>query len=262
LRRIYTTVAILAALGGVAATALAATAGNTYTATYSFSPTQAGTAAHPVPISETFNYTAKNKNPQLLTEPIIEVKHVIYGVKTDGKDFAVCSLAFISAHGNNDAKCNPNALVATGYINATLSPNANKNAPHQIPCNPYLHVWNGGQGKVTYELTAPQNQTRCGGLHTGAATPYPGTMTQVGNNLVLDDKVGEADAFPVGLYAAVRYQHLVWAKKTKVVKGKTVAYQSSFACKNGQRPTSTTFTSEAKQRGQHHVVTINYSAKC
>ena len=67
-----------------------------------------------------------------------------------------------------------------------------------------------------------------------------------------------------GVYASLIKLDLTFPKLTKKVKGKTVAYGSSFACKNGKRPYSTTFTAQnyQGQSPQTATTTVVGSAKC
>ena len=117
MRRIVVVATALAVLIA-AASAFAATGGvNTYTATLKFSPNKAKTA-----LGYTQKYVANGTNGNR-TAPLTDIKTVIYGVKSDGKDFPTCSAKKIAAAGS-DTGCPKGALVATGNITATLGPAA------------------------------------------------------------------------------------------------------------------------------------------
>ena len=54
------------------------------------------------------------------------------------------------------------------------------------PCNPFLHVYNGGKGKLVFFFVIIPPKYTCATLKTGASAPYSGTVTQQGKNLVID----------------------------------------------------------------------------
>ncbi len=252
MRRILTIGVALGVLAALVGTAIAAGDGNNYTVKYVFAPKGAGSKAKPKPVSVTLDYTASNTNSSLRTEPIVDVTTKMYGViSTVTKSTPKCTLAYINK--NTDAKCPKKALVAQGFIHATIAPSLSKAVPATVAdCHPILDVWNSGPGKLTFVFDAPQNQNLCGPIHTGAAPPYPGTVKQVGKYLVVDAQVGEAVTFPVGLYGSLNSEHLVWFKFV----------QASVACKGHSRPTTTIFTSEASKGGTKHKVSKSFAAKC
>ena len=144
---IATTAAVLIA----AAAAFAATAPvNTYKATYSFKPSKAGSAKKPSKTSFKQNIQVTPGTSGDRAGVLSKIVTTIYSLKVDGKHFPTCSAAKIQAAAN-DTSCPKGALVATGAIKAVLGPatDASTSAPGGS-CNPLLHVWNAGQGKLTF----------------------------------------------------------------------------------------------------------------
>jgi hypothetical protein len=245
LRRIIIISTAIAVLIGASA---AYASFNNYSASFRFSPTKAGSTKSPVPVGFTQTYNAFGTNGDLAA-PLTDIKTSIYGLKADAKDFPTCSASKISAL-KSDSFCPKKALVAQGPVNSTLVPSKTPKGPGS-PCNPYLHVWNGGVGKggvgkVTFFFVIiPSKGYSCGALTTGAAAPYFGTVKQHGKYLVTDvflpPDVSTQAAGLKGIYGALTRTVLHWAKLTTRVKGKTVAYQESFGCQGGKRPWSMSF---------------------
>jgi hypothetical protein len=261
-------VLIAAALGVlVAAGAAYAAAINNYTATFSFSSKKAGTAAKPAPIGYVQKIIATGLNGNR-TAVLTDIKTKIYGLKADGKDFPQCSAAKISAAGN-DTGCPKDALVATGAITASVGSSTMFNQAG-ASCNPLLHVWNSGQGKLTffYVTQTPNHTCLNGALKTGQVGPYPATYKTQGKYLVVDVPVPKYVSFPApGLAGSLETEHLSWLKVTKTVNGKTVAASASVGCLKGKRPYSTTFTANLPDPttgapGPNNVTTVPGSAPC
>ncbi len=261
-------VLIAAALGVlVAAGAAYAAAINSYTATFSFSSKKAGTAAKPVPIGYVQKIIATGLNGNR-TAVLTDIKTKIYGLKADGKDFPQCSAAKIAAAGN-DTGCPKDALVATGAITASVG-SSTKFTQAGAACNPLLHVWNSGQGKLTffYVTQTPNHECLNGALKTGQVGPYPATAKTVGKYLVVDVPVPKYVSFPApGLAGSLETEHLNWLKVTKTVNGKTVAASASVGCLKGKRPYSMTFTANLPDPttgapGPNNVTTVPGSAPC
>jgi len=258
LRRIVvfgTALAVLIA----AVSAYAATGGfNSYTASVSVSPNKASS-----PIAFTEKYTASGTNGNR-TAPLTDIKTKVYGIVTNGKSFPTCSQAKIAA-AKTDTVCPKGALVATGAITAILgSPsNPSATAPGTLSCNPILHAWNGGQGKVVFFFVdqAPDHLCANGGIQTGGVPPFIATSKVVGKMFVLDTPIPSYVSFPLpGIEGSLTSETLHWLKVTKKVGGKTVAYAQSVACKNGKRPYGHTFTAE--MNGQSESDTVSGTHKC
>jgi hypothetical protein len=260
-------VLIAAALGALAVAGVAYAASiNTYTATLSFSGKKAGTAAKPVPVGYTQNIVAKGTNGNR-TAVLTDITTKIYGLKADGKDFPVCSAAKIAGAGA-DTSCPKGAMVASGFITAAVGSATNFTAAAQA-CDPLLHVWNGGQGKLTFFFVdqVPNHECLGGALKTGQVGPYPATYKTKGKFLVVDVPVPKYVSFPApGVAGSLETEHLVWAKLTAKVKGKTVAATSSVACLSGKRPYTTTFTANLPgptgAPGPNNVTTVKGSSPC
>ena len=241
-----------------AGAAYAASQINDYTATLKFSPTKAGTASKPVPISYTQDYKADGTNGNR-TAVLLDIKTKIYGVKADGKDFPTCSASAIAKAGN-DTVCPKGARFATGDIVAALGPKNNFQTPG-TPCTPQLDVWNSGQGKLTFFFVDTATHP-CIGLKTGTVPPYPGTYKMQGKYLVIDVPVPSYVSFPAGLAGSLQKEHLVWAKMSKKVKGKTVAATAAVGCQGKKRPYSVTFKATLPTTGQTQTSTVNATGPC
>jgi hypothetical protein len=260
LRRLVVIATALAVLVGAAA-AYAATSGiNTYTATVKASPNKAGSAKAPSAIGFTETYTA-NGTGGSRTAPLTDIKTTLYGVVSNGKNFPTCSLTKIE-NAKSDAGCPKGALIASGSITATLGPVADTSttAPGQLPCNPLLHVWNAGQGKVVFFFVETAANSCAGGaITTGDVGPYTGTVKIVGKNLVLDTPIPSYVSFPInGVEGSLTSLTLHYKKLT----GKSGAYQASTACKSGKRPYSVAFTAETAPGATPVTQTVTGTQKC
>jgi hypothetical protein len=260
-------VLIAAALGALAVAGVAYAASiNTYTATLSFSGKKPGTAAKPVPVGYNQTIVAKGTAGNR-TAVLTDILTKIYGLKVDGKDFPTCSAAKIAAAGD-DTSCPKGAMVATGAITASVGA-ANNFTAAGSACDPLLHVWNGGQGKLSFFFVdqAPNHECLAGALKTGQVGPYPATYKTQGKYLVLDVPVPKYVSFPApGVAGSLESEHLNWLKLTTKVKGKTVAASASVACLKGKRPYTTTFTANLPTStgapGPNQTATVPGSAPC
>jgi hypothetical protein len=261
-------VLIAAALGVlVAAGAAYAAAVNSYQATLSFSSKKAGTPAKPAPVGYVQKIKATGLNGNR-TAVLTDILTKIYGLKADGKDFPTCSASKISGAGD-DTGCPKGALVATGSITAAVGA-AKDFTSAGTACDPLLHVWNSGQGKLTFFFVdkAPNHLCLNGALKTGQVGPYPATYKTQGKYLVVDVPVPKYVSFPApGLAGSLETEQLNWLKVTKTVKGKTVAASASVACLKGKRPYSMTFTANLPDAttgnpGPNNVTTVTGSAPC
>jgi hypothetical protein len=253
LRRIVvigTALAVLAA----AATAYAATSGlNTYTAKIGFSPNKAGSGKAPSAIGFTERYTASGNNGDR-TAPLTDIKTKIYGLKTNTKGRPTCSAAKINK-AFSDAGCPKGALIATGSIKAILGPVADPSAsnPNLVPCDPLLHAWNGGGGKIVFFFVDKAPVHTCGPLQTGGVPAFVGTAKVVGKSLVQDTPVPSKVSFPIpGVEGSL----------TSLTLGFSKAYNTSVACNKGKRPYSVTFTAESAPGAAPQSSTVSGTQKC
>ena len=253
MRRIVVIATALAVLAG-AVSAYAATSGlNTYSAKIGFSPNKAKS-----PIGFTEHYTATGNNGNR-TAPLTDIKTKIYGLTVNQKSFPTCSAAKIAA-AHSDSKCPKGALVATGGITAILGPVADPSAsaPNQAPCNPVLHAWNGGPGKIVFFFVAP-SPTTCAGLQTGAVPPFVGKVRTVGKTLVMVTPIPAYVSFPInGIEGSLTSETLHFLNKSS--KGKPAI--ASTGCKKGKRPYSVTFTAETAPGGSKESGTVSGTQKC
>lgn len=262
MRRIVVVGTALAVLCA-AASAYAATSGfNTYAAKLKFSPNKAGRAGAPAALGFTETYIAGGTGGNR-TAPLTDVKTTIYGMLSNGKAFPTCSLTSIES-AKSDTGCPKGALVATGSITALIGPvsDPSTSAPGVLPCDPLLDVWNAGQGKVVF-FFRDQGSHQCadGAIATGDVGPFPGTIKNVGKNLVMNTPIPNYVSFPLGgVEGSLTGETLHWLNLTKKVGGKTVAYGQSVACKGGKRPYSVTFT--ASLNGVSQTGTATGTQKC
>jgi hypothetical protein len=257
LRRLVVMATALAVLVG-AVSAYAATTGlNTYTSKLTFSPNKAAGA-----LGFTQKYTASGTNGNR-TAPLTDIKTKIYGLVSSGKSFPTCSEAKIAAAGS-DTGCPKGALVASGSITAVIGPQSSQSSSAALgTCDPLLHAWNAGQGKVVFFFVdAPGHECLNGAITTGAVGPFPGTVKTVGKTLVMDTPIPNYVSFPVGLEGSLTSETLVWKNVSKKVHGKSVAYTSSTGCKGGKRPYSVTFTAETGPGGASQSQTVSGTQKC
>jgi hypothetical protein len=261
LRRIVVIATALAVLVA-AVSAYAATSGlNSYTASLKFSPNK---KASSLGFTQVYNAGGTNGNR---TAPLTNIKTTVYGLTTDGKDFPTCSLSKIAA-AKSDTVCPKGALIGSGSIQATLGPATDQaaNAPDQLPCNPLLDAWNGGQGKVVYFFvdTAPNHLCAGGAVPTGFVGPFQGTAKTVGKNLVMNTPIPSSVSFPLaGVEGSLTNETLVWKHLTKKLKnGKTVATITSVACKGGKRPYTVAFTAESGPGGSSSTQSVSGTQKC
>jgi len=261
-------VLIATALGVLVASSAAYAALNSYQATLAFSTKAAGTAAKPVPIGYKQVYKASNTIAGDRTGVLTDVKTKIYGLKADGKDLPTCSFSSI-ANNKNDTQCPKGSMVATGALTATVG-DAKDFAKTGAACDPLLHVYNSGQGKLTFffVIQKPNHQCLGSALHTGSVGPYPATYKTQGKYLVVDVPVPKYVSFPLpGLAGSLETEHLNWLKVTRKVNGKTVAASASVGCLKGKRPYTTTFTANLPSSttgapGPNEVKTVSGSAPC
>jgi hypothetical protein len=258
LRRI---IVIGTALGVLVVASAAYAAINTYTAPMSFSSNKAGTAAKPVPTGFTQNFTASGTNGNR-TAVLLDIKTKIYGLKVDGKDFPTCSFSKI-ANAHNDNVCPKGAQVASGSITAALGAKANFSTGG-TPCAPDLHVWNSGQGKLTFFFVVVPPTHVCGGLVTGSTGPYKATYSVQGRYLVTNVPIPPYISFPApGVAGSLQTERLVWSTHSTKVHGKTVYSIASVGCLKGKRPYSNTFTATLPTAGPaNEMDTVNGSAAC
>jgi hypothetical protein len=258
LRRIIIIATAVAMLVGAA---VAYAAFNTYTAGSKF-PGKAGSAASPAPISWVEDYSATGTNGNR-SAPLTQDVWKIYGLVSDSKDFPTCTKAKIAA-AKSDTVCPHAAMVGSGYITSILGPTSNTStsAPGTVECDPLLHQWNGGNGKVVnfFVIQAP-NHT-CDGITTGSVGPYESTAKQQGKIWVLTTPIPRYVTFPLGgVEGSVKTLHMVHFNLHKKVHGKTVAYLASIGCKSGKRAWSVAFTAE-NASNQKETSTVKHTTKC
>ena len=253
MRRIVVIATALAVLVG-AVSAYAASSGlNTYSAKIGFKPNKAGSGKAPAALGFTENYVADGNNGNR-TAPLTDIKTKIYGLKVNTKGKPTCSQAQIAA-AHSDAGCPKGALVATGSITAILGPVSSPSAstPGTVPCDPLLHAWNGGPGKLVFFFVDQAPAHSCGPIQTGGVPPFTGTVKTVGKTLVQDTPIPSYVSFPItGVEGSLTGEILHYSK----------AYNASVACKGGKRPYSVSFSAESAPNTPSETQTVTGTSKC
>jgi hypothetical protein len=234
---------------------------NTYTAGYTFSPTKSGSAKSPLPVGYVETLAAANATAGSRPAPLTDIKTSIYGLVANPKPFPTCTDVTRMSVQKTDSFCPPKALVATGPVNTLLGGPLLSVAGG--PCNPFLHVWNGGGGKLWFFFVTSARYS-CGSLHTGDTAAYEGFIKKEGKYLVLDNPlppdISNKVANHTGLYGSLIKEVLTFRKLTAKVHGKTVGFTSSVACKGSKRPFTVSFTAVSGSTKETKV--IPGSAKC
>jgi hypothetical protein len=243
LRRIVLIATALTALVAAGVVYAATSPINTYTGTIK-APKVKGTPSKPVPTTYTQDIKATGTNGNR-TAVILDIKTKIYGLKESGatgKGLTCSPEQIAAAHGKGDVGCPKASMVASGFITAVVGSPSDFKATG-APCDPLLHVYNNGPGKLTFFFVdqAPNHLCLNGAVPTGSTPPYPGTYKQQGKFLLVDVPVPHAVSFPAGLAGSLVTEHLVWKKMSFKVKGKSVPSVASIGCKGSKRPYSTTF---------------------
>jgi hypothetical protein len=258
-------IAVTAAVMLIAA-ASAYAAINTYTAKDVVSPAKAGTPQKPVSVGYTEDFKAAGTNGNR-TALVDDVKTRIYGLTANAKGLPTCSVDSISA-AKTDTGCPKGAQLASGFITAVIgSPtDFTPSDPTAFECDPLLHVWNAGAGKLAYFFidTPPGSAHDCGdgAIKTGAVGAYPGTRTQQGKYLVIDTPIPDYVNRPLGLAGSVETEHLKWFNLSRKVKGKKVGVLQSVGCQKGTRPYSVAFTATLPTTNATETKTISGKQPC
>lgn len=283
MRRIITTGATLAVLVGAAAAFAAASDFNSYTAKMTFTPSTAGSPAHPSPFAVAEHWTATGTHGHK-TAPLTRIITKIYGESTDAKDFPVCTAAMINSAGNGkgwNKVCPKGSLIGQGPVESYFVAQSTPTAPNPPRCNPLLSIYNGGKGTYKGKSVTEQvfffsedatHQCLSGAVKTGAAPAYPGYVTQpsAGNgnmwtiDIPLPVQVSTEAGGNKGVYASLIKLDVTFPTKTAKVHGKTVAYGASIGCKAGSRPYTTTFYAQnyVGQSPHTQTTTVPGTGKC
>jgi hypothetical protein len=238
---------------------------NAYGAGFKFSPTRSGSGRQAAALVFTEHLTARGSDGNR-TAPLTHIKAVLYGAGFNWRGFPLCSFATIS-RALSDTECPSGALIATGAIAATLGPEADASvaAPGTVSCDPVLHLWNGGRGKVVFfvEEQGPNHLCANGAIETGDVGPFAGTVRQVGRELVLDTPIPNYVSFPLGgIEAGLTSETLHYLDVTRIVGGKTVPEIAATGCEKGERPYSVTFTAEGAPGARPQSSTITGAQPC
>lgn len=259
MRRIVILTTAVAAL--VFATAAYAAITNTYTASFTFNQSGAGTAKKPVSLGFTETLSAANTTAGTRADPLTDIQITLGDAKANYKYFkTTCSAAKITA-AKNDTVCPKGALVASGTVIAALGDTTLAGAG--TPCNPVLDVWNGGGGQLVFFFVIPPGHT-CGGLETGDTTPWIATVANSGSNVVQNTPLPpdvSTDAGNIGAYGSLTNEALKWNKLTVKVKGKTIPFIESTGCPKGSRSYTVAFTA-VDAASETATSSVTGSGKC
>jgi hypothetical protein len=233
---------------------------NKYKATYSFSPKSSGSAKKPKKVAFKQNIQVTPGTAGNRAGILLDIKTTLYGVKADGKHFPTCTTAKIQSMGT-DATCPKGARVASGSIKAVVGSPTDPTSPG-LACNPLLHVWNAGQGKLAFffvDATSGAHACANGAIHTGQVPPWKATYKQSGKNLVINVPIAHTVDFPApGLVGSLQSEILNW--KGQSAKGHTSI--ATFACKGSKRPYSTQLKAKPITGAAAQTVTVKGSASC
>jgi hypothetical protein len=255
-------VATAAAMLIVAAAAFAATPVNTYKASYSFSSNKAGSAKKPQKMSFGQNIQVTPGTSTNRAGVLLKIQTKIYGIKVDGKDFPTCTTATINT-AHTDTGCPKGSQVASGAIKALLGKVSDPTtAGTSGSCNPLLHVYNAGQGKLSFFFVdALSGAHAClgGGIKTGIVGAWKATYKQAGKYLAITIPIPKSVDYPLqGLVGSLQSEKLNW--KSTSAKGHSSIV--SVACKGSKRPYSFSFSAKPISGGGAQSKTVSGSAAC
>jgi hypothetical protein len=267
LRRLAIIGTAVAFLVGAAAAYAAGTFFNTYKGSkVTLAPKVVGSKAHPIPVGLTEILKANSTTSGDRAAPLKDIKTTIYGVVSNGGKLPVCTDKMILSAGAShgyDKACPKGSLIAQGPVHSLLGPFNDPSTGKAFACNPFLHVYNGGKSTQVFFFTVDASHT-CGPLVTGQTAPYDGHISKKGANWVLNvplpPDISTQVANTPGLYGSLISQTLIYAKSTKV-KGKTLHYMDSVACKGKKRPYSLQFTAQ-DYNGGDETQTVKGTDKC
>ena len=164
--------------------------------------------------------------------------------------------------------CPKGSQIAQGPVHSLLGPASSSALSAGTACNPYLKVFNGGQGtQVFFFTTAPDaaSQYTCAGLTDGrdgaVRRAHQPTGQELGPQRAAAARHLEQGGRQPGLYGSLITETLFPVSETKKINGKTVGYMQSIACKGHKRPFSITFTAQ-DYGGGSETQTVSGNASC
>jgi hypothetical protein len=254
--------AVTVLIAASVAVAVAAASTNSYTgSTLSFKPSKAGSKHKPVAIGFTETLMASNNTPGEVAAPLTDIKTSFYGLVSNAGHFPTCNGTEMTVM-KSDSFCPKGALVATGPVNSYLGGTSLSQAK-ATPCNPFLHVWNGGHGTLWFFFTTG-GQYQCAGLKTGATAAYPGHISEHGKYMVtsvpLPPDISTSVANIPNFYGSLVKEVLTFTNLKTKFHHKTIGINESIGCKAGKRPYSVSFTATTPSGPQ--TETVKGSAKC
>jgi hypothetical protein len=173
---------------------------------------------------------------------LLDISTRIYGLRFDPSGFRICPFRMVY-DANSDRACPPGAMVGSGDLIAAIGPQEDFSSPG-TPCDPALHVWNSGGGRLTFFPVENRTHVCLGGaLTTGAFGPYTATARQQGRYLVVDVPVPRFFSFPFQFEStSVQAVHLELHALFGQVGDEPTPLLSSTGCRRGRRPYAVTVT--------------------
>ena len=226
-----------------------------------FKPNKAGSKHKPVPVGFTETLTAANNTPGLRAAPLTDIKTSIYGLVSNAKRLPHLQ------RGQDDAAqsgqlCPKGALVATGPVNSKVGDTTLNG--QGSPCNPFLHVWNGGHGTLWFFFTTGDTHRalRPEDRRDGRVSPATSRSTASTWSPTCRCRRTSRRTFAnIGLYGSLIKEVLTFKNLKTKVHHKTVGINSSIGCLKGKRPMTVRYTAttpsgpqSATVNGQHQVL--------
>jgi hypothetical protein len=271
-------IAAMAALVALSVAGLAYAA-NVYTVDGGTSPRGKGSAAKPLPVSLSFDYTVADENPAFRGTPVEKYFIGAEGLVTYPEEFPNCPYSTASGGGANaqDAsvakKACKKARVGGGIIKAYAGPSQDQTT--KLNCVLELNLYNlkpgnyGIRGKVSkkhgalgiridaVQASIPSLEDKYKGKCATAQNeailaPYKPVKIKGVTSDELQFTVPQSLLHPSGLDTVVQFVESAVQKKTamKRINGKNrkVGFYSAVGCKGGKRSIQVTFISESGQR--------------
>lgn len=225
-----------------------------------------GSSRHPAVTSVTQKFTIKNAGKGYAW-PATNINVKMAGLKTENaKYYPKCTASDINKAGSTkgwNKACKRGSLVATGKVYSTLYAADQPTAGGGLACDLGLDVYNAGQGKLTYFLTATGTMCADGQLQTGDAAPWTATYKNergaMDMNVPLPPDVStEAGGLP--LWAAIDSETLTFKKIDAKIHGKRRPMTVSTGCKRNRRAYD--FTFKIRDGSKTVKQTVKGSSKC
>jgi hypothetical protein len=238
---------VVAGLALIVSLALAAVAiaANEYTIKVKPTTTKAGTLKKPVAIGLSYGFTTVDTNgqrPAALKALKIQSK----GLRYNTNNFPGCSATSMQNAQSDDA-CPKGSLMGTGYANNRAGAQQDR-SQQAIKCYLKLSWYNSKKNKAALfvESINTTDSSRSDFCPIPVATAIPISISKNKSGDTQSFTIPENLQHPGGtLVNSLVETKLVFSKKTKKVKGKTVGFLEAIGeCVKGKKTTTTTFQHE------------------